>query len=316
MEENTENVEQENLDNEHNSLEEHGEQQQEQKEQKQKGLSRRKMIAGIIGTGVLVGAGTAAGIYYNEYDWNIDRGNDALKYRAEQGHWPADEKFVPPKPNTYQAPKANSSEEKKITQKAVEQAKTKYPETAKVNIPEKYAGVDTGRGPVTTEIPGLVMPNSYKPRTDTTNNAKMSLSIPSINLWAGLVSNGAVNHQIQIARSGEATLYNQSAPIGSKKGSTIIAGHVNYANAAPTVFWNLGSVQQGALIYATGPDGKTHKYSAVSTHSYNKQALPDEMYTRTGDPYLYILTCSGLTYTPGAGWEFPNNLVLKAKLID
>lgn len=270
-------------------------------------MSRRKMlgiIAGITGGAVLAGAGVGAGYYYSQYDWDFTEGNEALKYYLEHGEFPPRKKFIPPTPKTYTEDEAKGEKAEETTK---EQA-SRYAPDAKVTIPKEYAGVDTGYEPI-TGIQGLVAPGSYTQRTDTRNNARMSLSIPAYNIWVGLVKMGNINGQIQIARSGEATYYDQSAPIGSSKGTTLIAGHVNYSNAAPTVLWRLGSVAPGTLVYATGEDGHTHTYRALRIDQYHKSGLPGSFFTREGEPLLRILTCSGLQMTAN-GWEFVDNIVL------
>lgn len=282
----------------------------------EKKLSRRdvfKVTGAVVGASVLGGTG----FYYGSYNWDFKKANDDFKYFLENGHFPALDEFKPPVTQDYNLDITQADND--AVQKALanaESQKNKYNPNMKIDVPSEYLGVDNGNDPISTNIQGLVMPGSYEQRTDTSANAPWSISIPEYGIWAGLVPMGAINGEIQIANSGEATWYNESAPIGSDAGTTIIAGHVNYANAAPTVFWNLGTVQAGSVIYLTGDDGVAHTYIAESVAQYNKHNLPSSLFTLEGAPMVAIMTCTNLSYDNSTGlWGFPDNVVLMARKV-
>ena len=285
-----------------------------------KPMSRREMLktvgltaGGVLGASALAGGG----YYYGSYGWDFNKANDDLKYFLKNGHMPPLEKFVPPVTQNYQLDitQTDSADYQDALKKAQDE-QAKYADSGVVNVSPDYMGIDNGNDAISHNIQGLVMPGSYNQRTDNTISAPWSISIPAYGIWAGLVPMGIVNGEIQIANSGEATWYDQSAPIGSDSGTTIIAGHVNYANAAPTVFWNLGTVASGTLVYVTGADGVAHAYMANNVARYNKHNLPSSLFTLEGAPQVAIMTCANLSYDSTTGlWGFPDNVVLTANKI-
>lgn len=97
-------------------------------------------------------------------------------------------------------------------------------------------------------------------------------------------------------------------------GTTLVAGHVNYAGQGDGALFNLYRVQPGALVYATDASGRATLWRVVSAVSVLKADLPASVFAGTqGARRLVIVTCGGsISYIPGSGWSYDDNVVVTA----
>ena len=113
--------------------------------------------------------------------------------------------------------------------------------------------------------------------------------------------------------------YDQSAPPGSAEGATVIAAHVDYPDQSLTPFGRLANIQKGASVFVADEAGAVHEYRVTSLETFNQQLLPDRIFTRTGNPVLVMVTCSGKAVkkpeAEGGQWGYQNNLVVTAELV-
>ncbi len=83
-----------------------------------------------------------------------------------------------------------------------------------------------------------------------------------------------------------------SAPGGP--GSAVLAAHVDLAGQGPGVFFELGELAPGSVIYIDFDDGTTEAYRAAARAIYEKEDLPTEaIFSREGSPVLTLITCGG-----------------------
>ncbi|WP_165788337.1 class F sortase [Arthrobacter glacialis] len=122
----------------------------------------------------------------------------------------------------------------------------------------------------------------------------MELSVPSVGLRVSLVESGITPDGVMsLPASNLAGHYSPAAPIGATEGSTVIAGHVNYADGSIAPMGLLAGIQKGAPIFITDAAGTVHRYQAVDAQLIGKHALPETFFTTTGNPQLVLLTCGG-----------------------
>lgn len=111
--------------------------------------------------------------------------------------------------------------------------------------------------------------------------------------------------------------YDKSAAPGSAEGTTVIAAHVDYPDRSLTPFGRLAEVRKGASVFVADQAGTVHEYRVISLETFNQQLLPDRIFTRTGDPLLVMVTCSGKALqepeSEGGRWGYQNNLVVTAE---
>jgi len=84
-------------------------------------------------------------------------------------------------------------------------------------------------------------------------------------------------------------------------GNVVIAGHIDYWNVGPAVFYNLSTLQEGDEIVVTGDDGKAYPFAVESVRQYDSASIPlDEVTGPTEVQSLTLITCGGaFDYTNG-----------------
>jgi LPXTG-site transpeptidase (sortase) family protein len=122
------------------------------------------------------------------------------------------------------------------------------------------------------------------------------LVIPSIGIDQGLVA-GKVDPgtNTMIAPDGpwDIAYYTYSAHPG--KGNAVFAGHVDFANVGPAVFWNLRNLQQGDEIIVRLQDGLELRYAVESNETHSAADGPWEALFAAGaaPDALTLYTCDG-----------------------
>ncbi|MGE4425212.1 MAG: class F sortase [Solirubrobacteraceae bacterium] len=80
---------------------------------------------------------------------------------------------------------------------------------------------------------------------------------------------------------------------GGKRGTTLIAGHVDSAKRGAGAFFRLGSARRGDTIRVRSADGRTRRYRVTSVRRVGKNRLPSSIFRRTGKRRLVLVTCGG-----------------------
>ena len=93
-------------------------------------------------------------------------------------------------------------------------------------------------------------------------------------------------------------------------GSAVLAGHLDSRRYGLGPLVRLREVEPGDLVEVTSSDGSTTTYRVAGVTRYDQQALPAELFARSGDPRLRIVTCGG-DYDVDAG-GYQQNLVVTA----
>lgn len=124
-----------------------------------------------------------------------------------------------------------------------------------------------------------------------------SLYIPRINVRAkiislGLTSNGAA--AVPPLSSPFLTSWYDRGPTPGQPGTSVILGHVDAAKVGPAVFYNLGNLRPGDLVYVTLQDRQTAVFRVYSAALYLKADFPARtVYSYTSWPTLRLITCGG-----------------------
>jgi hypothetical protein len=84
-------------------------------------------------------------------------------------------------------------------------------------------------------------------------------------------------------------------------GNVVMAGHIDYWNVGPAVFYNLSTLQAGDEIVVTGDDGKAYPFAVEWVRQYDSASIPlDEVAGPTEEQSLTLITCGGaFDYTNG-----------------
>ena len=109
-------------------------------------------------------------------------------------------------------------------------------------------------------------------------------------------------------------------PLGKvgEGGNVVMAGHVDYWNVGPAVFWDIRDLPAGEIIRVVGEDGKNYEYAVQWIERYDAAGLTPEVIQNdivgdTGEETLTLITCGG-TFDPATG-EYNERWVVRANLI-
>lgn len=83
-------------------------------------------------------------------------------------------------------------------------------------------------------------------------------------------------------------------PSPGEAGSAVLAAHVDLASRGPGVFYNLGDVEEGAIVVIGFDDGTSQRFQIEARTTYLKDELPiDAIFSRSGPSVLTLITCGG-----------------------
>ncbi len=113
-----------------------------------------------------------------------------------------------------------------------------------------------------------------------------------------------VNTKIQevgLTKSGNMASPNNFSEVGwykygtvpGKKGSAVMAGHVDNGIAFPAVFKNLEDLKLGDDIYVDMKDGTRLHYKVVTWKTYPYDSAPAEVFNDNSGKLLKLITCTG-----------------------
>ena len=111
--------------------------------------------------------------------------------------------------------------------------------------------------------------------------------------------------------------YDQLGKVG-EGGNVVMAGHVDYWNVGPAVFWDVRYLPEGDVIRVVGEDGKNYEYAVQWTQAYAAAELtPDviqnDIVGDTGQETLTLITCGG-DFDPATG-EYLQRWVVRANQV-
>jgi hypothetical protein len=128
----------------------------------------------------------------------------------------------------------------------------------------------------------------------------ISISIPAIGvssrlLYVGLNPDGTV----QVPPLNDPPLTNEAAwykysPTPGQMGPSVIEGHVDSLSGGPSVFFRLGALVPGDLVYVTLADRQVAVFKISGVRLYPKDQFPTStVYGNTDYAALRLITCGG-----------------------
>ncbi|QZY28322.1 class F sortase [Nocardioides coralli] len=137
--------------------------------------------------------------------------------------------------------------------------------------------------------------------------------VPSLDLDLAVRSVGvARGRQMELPRDPRVLGWYRYGPAPGQSGSAVLAGHVDSQRFGVGPLADLGAVRPGARIDVTLRSGRRMVYRVDSVERFDRQALPDEVFSRDGRSRLRLVTCTG-AFLPEAG-GYQENLVVTAVL--
>lgn len=157
--------------------------------------------------------------------------------------------------------------------------------------------------------------DSYKPPTQPVSVSlkPSSFSVPSLNIKAEIVPGSSEDGAIVLPESSKVAEYTEASPITAVDGSTVIAGHVNFADGSAGALEPLHNITKGTPVYATDASGKVHKFKVTKLDVLEKQALPFDIFRTSGARQLVIVTCGGTVERVNGVLAYTHNVVVTAE---
>jgi Sortase domain len=155
-------------------------------------------------------------------------------------------------------------------------------------------------------------PDDRLQATPMARSVPVAIYIPHIGVQAkilslGLTSGGAVRVP-PLTRPFVTSWYNRG-PTPGAPGAAVIFGHVDSAAVGPAVFYRLGDLRPGDLVYVTLKDRRTALFRVYSAALYRKAEFPDQaIYGYTSWPSLRLVTCGG-QFDAATGHYLSNTVV-------
>jgi hypothetical protein len=119
------------------------------------------------------------------------------------------------------------------------------------------------------------------------------LRIPDLGVDAPIDPAGVVGDEMEIPNTASRVAWYEYGPSPGQQGSAVLAAHVDWAGSAG-VFYDLRSIQPGALVQVEMDDGSVAEFITVELTSYGKSELPlDRVFARAGSPVVTLITCGG-----------------------
>lgn len=143
--------------------------------------------------------------------------------------------------------------------------------------------------------------------------APSTLYIPSVGIDTSIVSGAANNGSMVLPESSKVAEYTGAAPLAAANGSTVIAGHVNFADGSWGAMGTLHGIYKGAMVYASDASGEMRTFKVTEMRVLKKQALPYEIFRTAGARQLVLITCGGNVETVNGTSFFASNLLVFAE---
>jgi sortase (surface protein transpeptidase) len=161
--------------------------------------------------------------------------------------------------------------------------------------------------PAGTQPVGVLAVTATQPAAIQVPTAQIDAKIEILNIVNGTMENPTGPWVV--------SWYQQTADLGMI-GNVVLAGHVDYWNVGPCVFYNVRNLTEGDEITLTGDDGKTYTYAVQTNDTYDVQQLIGgklaEVVSPTSTAMLTMLTCGGeFDYVNG---EYLSRTVVRAAL--
>ncbi len=139
-------------------------------------------------------------------------------------------------------------------------------------------------GPIGLNPPPVVF-SGARPVTLTIDTIGVNAQVETIEIVDGVMQDPTgpwvVSWYKETARPGE-------------EGNIVFAGHVDYWDVGPAVFYSISTLQEDAEIQVSGDDNQTYVYLVDTVTLYDAANAPvGEIVGETEDPAITLITCGG-----------------------
>lgn len=158
-------------------------------------------------------------------------------------------------------------------------------------------------------------PASDAPPVDAPLPTALEISIPDLGIAQPMVGLGIMaDGRLAAPEVFEDIGWWSDGPAPGEPGAAIVVGHVT-SKDGPAVFYDLPSLEIGAVVSFQRPDGTTVRFRVTDKQTFPKDDFPDDLvYRLDGKPSVHLVTCGGI-FDRRTG-HYPDNVVVFADLIE
>jgi hypothetical protein len=139
--------------------------------------------------------------------------------------------------------------------------------------------------------------------------APVGLAIETAGIDAGIESLRVVDGAMQDPSGPWVVAWYENLGALGAIGNVVMAGHIDYWNVGPAVFYNLSTLEPGDEIVVAGDDGKTYPFAVEWVRQYDSASIPlDEVAGPTPEQSLTLITCGG-------AFDYTNGLYLQRTVV-
>lgn len=140
-----------------------------------------------------------------------------------------------------------------------------------------------------------------------------TLAAPEASLEVPLVDTGRnADGDLAIPSAELAGVFTESAALSADAGSTLVAGHVADGLGVFAPMAQLALLNAGDAVVTVDAEGLRTDWVVVSSTMIPRVGLPEEMWQKSGERKLVLVTCAGPTRESNGGIHFTENLVVTA----
>jgi hypothetical protein len=162
-------------------------------------------------------------------------------------------------------------------------------------------------GPVGLEPPAATLLTGVIPAAIQIDAAEVNAEIEILEIVDGVMQNPTGPWIV--------SWYKETSKLG-QGGNIVLAGHVDYWDVGPSVFWNLRNLVENDQIVVTGVDGSIHTYVVEWVENYDADNAPLAEIISPADvdhETLTLITCGGpFDYETG---HYLQRTVVRANLV-
>ncbi|MBA2598218.1 MAG: class F sortase [Chloroflexota bacterium] len=124
--------------------------------------------------------------------------------------------------------------------------------------------------------------------------APVGLAIETAGIDAGIEALRVVDGAMQDPSGPWVVAWYENLGALGRSGNVVMAGHIDYWNVGPSVFYNLATLQPADGITVSGDDGKVYPYAVEWVRQYDSTSMPiDDVVGPTEGHALTLITCGG-----------------------
>ena len=172
------------------------------------------------------------------------------------------------------------------------------PPPAAATVPAAVPARVSPSAPAAT--PGRTTPALWTPTRVTIARLGVAAAVDPV----GVTGTGALDVPADPGRLG---WWIGSARPGDRRGTVLVAGHVDTAEDGEGALYRLENLPMGTRLEVRAGD-RTVAYRVTARRSYAKSRLPEQLFRRDGAPQLVLVTCGG-AFRDGA---YDHNVVVYA----